>query len=359
MLLNQLKTPTVISNGRIPVLRSRTPYSGPVVQTKSNSEAQPLRSPPLGVAFRLLLLPLLFIVSGANAAHAAGGSVPDLIQDMGVSLLMAGVLAIIFARLHIPSIAAFILAGVLLGPQGFALITNPENIDSIAQMGFILLLFVIGLEIDVRGLSMRGSSMAVAGFLTYPLTLGFGFIVAKAVVLIGLGGAFGEHSLGAFYLAIAVAASSSLLVFKLFQEHQQFDTLPGRICITVLVFEDIWAIVIALLQPNLSSPDLMAVLFTFLGIGVLIAVTYALSQSVFHIAFKWIAKSPELVLLGALSWCFLIVWVGTNIDRATGFIGFNLHMNVSAGMAALIAGATIASLPYASEIVGKVGLVKD
>lgn len=307
-------------------------------------------------AFVVLLSALLLLMP--SAAHAAG-ELPELVIDMGTGLLVAGILGIIFAKLRLPTIAAFILAGFLLGPQALGLITDRYNIDNIAQMGFVLLLFVIGLEIDVRMVLTRGRATAIAGALTYPIVIAFGFIMAKFLFLLGMFGAFEALPLGALYVGVAIAASSSLLVFKLFQESMQMDTVPGRICITVLVFEDMWAIIFAVLQPNLGNPDFAAIAFTFLGIFLLIGISWLLSMTIFRVAFRWIAKSPEMVLLGALTWCFLIVGIGTNIDTFTEALGFNLHMNVAAGMSAIIAGATIASLPYTTEIVTKVGQVKD
>ncbi len=308
-----------------------------------------------------------------STAYAAG-ELPELVIDMGTGLLVAGILGIIFSKLRIPTISAFILAGFLLGPQVLGLITDRYNIDNISQMGFVLLLFVIGLEIDVRAVLTRGRSMAVAGTMTYPIVIAFGFVIAKLFFLLGMFGAFGQYPLGAFYVGIAIAASSSLLVFKLFQERMQLDTVPGRIAITVLVFEDVWAIIIAALQPSLEEPQLAIILSTFAGIFLLIFITWGLSVTIFRAAFNWIAKLPEMVLLGALTWCFMIVGIGTNIDTVTQLLpfdfgnvdgegnpitGFNIHLNVAAGMSAIIAGATIASLPYTTEIVTKVGQVKD
>ena len=295
----------------------------------------------------------------AGPAMAAGGAVPTLVQDISAALLLAGMIAIIFARLKIPSIAAFLLAGIVLGPQGFNFVNDPANIEAISQIGFVLLLFVIGLEIDVRSLLRSGKSILVAGVLQYPLTLLFGFVVTKALILFGLGGILADAPLAPLYLGVAIAGSSSILVIKLFQEHFQLDTQPGRISLTVLIFQDIWAIIVILIQPSLENPDIAAIAFSFLGIGVLLVIAIVLERLVMVHAFRWIAKVPELILLGAMAWCFALVAIGTNLDKATMLIGFNLHMAVGSGMAALIAGATIASLPFSTEIVTKVSLVKD
>lgn len=301
---------------------------------------------------------LIFAIS-ALPALAAGGAVPELVKDIGAGIAIAGGLAVLFARLKIPSIAAFIVAGIVLGPQGLHIITDSGNVNAIAQIGFVLLLFVIGLEIDVRSLLASGRMVLVAAAIQYPITLLFGFIIVKGLLILGLGGVLADAPLAPIYFGIAIAGSSSLLVMKLFQEHFQLDTQPGRISLTTLIFQDIWAIIVVLIQPSLENPDLLKIGFSFLGISVLIVLAMILARLVISRAFVWIAKSPEMILLGAMSWCFAMVAIGTNLDVVTEIAGFNLHMSVGSGMAALIAGATMASLPFNTEIVTKVSLVKD
>src|SRR5690606_5586943 len=84
-----------------------------------------------------------------------------------------------------------------------------------------------------------------------------------------------------------------------------------------------------------------------------------ISRSVIPLAFRWIAKMPEIILVGAFAWCFAIVFLGDSLDWITSAVGWQTHLKVGHGMSALIAGATLASLPYATEIVTKVNVVKD
>ncbi len=304
------------------------------------------------------LVAVLALVTSAPA-HAAGGAVPTLVADIGASLLCAGALAVLFARVGIPSIAAFILAGVALGPLGFQIITDAGNVEAIAQIGFVLLLFVIGLEIDMQRILASGRTLLLAGLLQFPLTLVFGIAVTKLLIFLGIGGLLTEAPLAPLYVGVAISVSSSLLVVKLFQEHFQLDTRPGQISLIILIFQDIWAIVVTLVQPSLDNPDIIAILSSFLGIGILIVIAASLSRLVANRGFHWIAKKPELILLAAISWCFAIVAVGNSFEFLTKSLGLNIQLAVGSGMAALIAGATIASSPYSVEIVTKVGLVKD
>ncbi|MEL6646458.1 MAG: cation:proton antiporter, partial [Pseudomonadota bacterium] len=125
-----------------------------------------------------VLWTIAILVLMIRPAHAAG-EVPTLAADIGASLLGAGAIAVIFARIGIPSIAAFILAGVALGPLGLQAINDAGNIEAIAQIGFILLLFVIGLEIDVPRILASGRTLLLAGALQFPMTMLFGIGVTK------------------------------------------------------------------------------------------------------------------------------------------------------------------------------------
>ena len=293
-------------------------------------------------------------------AWASTGGLPSLVRDIGLCIVVAGLLAIVFVRLRIPEIAAYLVAGVLVGPIGTAIVTDPGNIETISELGLILLLYLIGLEIDVRKLLASGRILIVTGLLQYPLCVGFGFVVAKLLILAGIGGGLLSDSYAPLYIGFVVAASSTLLVVKLFQETFQLDTEAGRIALGLLIFQDIWAIGVIAVQPNFSAPEAGPILLSFLGIGVLAVLAILIARFVIPIGFKWIAKKPEVIFAAAISWCFLIVLIGVYLDVLTSwFFNFNLHMSVGAEMGALIAGATIASLPYSTEIISKVSVVKD
>ncbi len=314
------------------------------------------------VASRLKQATLLIMLTALSpAAWAAGGAMPSLVHDIGISLLAAGALGVIFTRLKIPSIAAFLLAGILIGPIGLGQVTDPDNVDTIAQLGFILLLFLIGLEIDFKKILGSGKSIVLSGLLQYPLTILFGMGAVKLMILLGIGGAMlSESPFAAVYIGVIIAGSSTLLVVKLFQEHFELDTQPGRLSLGMLIFQDIWVIVAILIQPNLENPELGMIAMSFLGITLLSLVTVVVALSFVGRAFVWIAKTPEMTLLGALAWCFIVVFFGINMDHIFELAyGRSFHMSVGPGMAALIAGASIANLPSSTEIITKVATVKD
>jgi Kef-type K+ transport system membrane component KefB len=304
---------------------------------------------------------ILGLLLFSPALMAAGGDMPSLVHDIGISLLTAGVLGVLFTRLKIPTIAAFLVAGVLIGPIGLKQVTDPVNVDTIAQLGFILLLFLIGLEIDIKKILGSGRAIIVSGLLQYPLTILFGVGAAKLMLILGLGGTILSESVHApIYFGVIIAGSSTLLVVKLFQEHFELDTEPGRLALGMLIFQDIWVIIAILIQPNLQNPELGMIAMSFLGILLLTLITVGLAVTLVGRAFTWIAKTPEMALLGALAWCFVVVFIGVNLDNIfEATVGRNFHMAVGSGMAALIAGASIANLPSSTEIITKVTTVKD
>ncbi len=293
------------------------------------------------------------------SANASSGELPPLVYDIGICLFAASVVGVFAVRLKIPSIAAFLLAGILVGPIGFKFITEPENIETIAELGFILLLFMIGLEIDVRKIIGSGKMLLISGLFQYPLTVFLGFVVVKGLVWAGVGSFFsGQYD--ALYFGIFIAGSSTLLVVKLFQERYELGTESGRLALGLLVFQDIWAIVVLVLQPTFHSPEIIPAIISFLGMFLLAGISYCLASVIVVRAFTWLAKDPQMIFVGSIGWCFMIVFLGGSLDYAvTALFDISTSLSVGSGMSSLIAGMTIATLPYSRDIIAKVGIVRD
>ena len=290
------------------------------------------------------------------AAGAAGGVSP-LVRDLGLCLVAAGLLAIAFVRLRIPAIAALLGAGVVLGPAGLEAIGDRASIDTIASLGLTLLLFVIGLEVNLQSLLASGRTLVVTGLVQVPLTLAVGCGIFLGV------GATGWALLGGFYpalyLGVACAFSSTLLVVKYLQEHLLLDTVAGRLAVGLLIFQDIWAIVFLALQPSFAHPSIAPILLTFLGTAIVGVVATVVARLVLARAFHVVARSPELVVTVALAWCFGVGLFGAKLAWIADALGLHTEISVSMEMGALIAGATIATSPYAYEVVSRVTHLRD
>ena len=288
---------------------------------------------------------------------AGGSGLTPLVKDIGLCLVSSAILSLLFVRIRIPITAAFIFAGVLIGPIGLGLVTDQETINTIANLGLTLLLFIIGLEINVKSLLASGKTLFVSGLLQVPLTAVFGLGVFALLASTIFGTSTGYYT--ALYMGLACAFSSTLLVVKTLQSRLQLDTVDGRLCLGLLIFQDIWAIVVLALQPSLSNPDLGPILRTFAGIGIVVTVAVLLSNYALPWAFRLVAKMPEVVVTLALGWCFGIGLLAAELTTILHAVGVDADLSVSMEMGALIAGTTIASFPYAHEVVAKVGNLRD
>lgn len=296
----------------------------------------------MGLSFALLL---------------AGGGVSPLVGDLGLCLVAAALLAVAFVRVKIPAIAALLGAGVLIGPAGLEVVQDRASIDTIANLGLTLLLFVIGLEVNLRSLLASGRTLVVTGLVQVPLTLAVG---CGAFLLVGLTGwSIVTGTYAALYFGVACAFSSTLLVVKYLQEHLRLDTVAGRLCVGLLIFQDIWAIVFLALQPSFANPSVTPIVLTFVGTGILGALAAAVARWVLPHAFRIVARSPELVVTVALGWCFGVGLFGANLGVVLHELGFDVAISVSMEMGALIAGATIATSPFAYEVVSRVVHLRD
>ncbi len=194
-------------------------------------------------------------------ALASTGHGPTLISAIAVSIVTASVLGLLARLFRLPLLLGYLLAGVAVGPIGLGLISDRGQISEIAEVGLILLLFMIGLEIDLKKMLGAGRLVVVTGALQFPLSAGFAFLVLAGLQRLGL--PLGAGRFTALYLAVAVSISSTMIVVKLLYDKLELDSLAGRITLGILVFQDIWAIVVLAIQPNLGSVDLARLGQTF------------------------------------------------------------------------------------------------
>ncbi|MBE7450037.1 MAG: cation:proton antiporter [Kofleriaceae bacterium] len=293
----------------------------------------------------------------ALVAVSAAGGVSPLVRDLGLCLVAAGLLSAAFVKLRIPAIAALLVAGVVLGPEGLEAVGNRANVETIAGLGLTLLLFVIGLEINLGSLLASGRTLIVTGVVQVPLTIAMG---AGLFLLVGMTGwSLVGGGYTALYLGVACGFSSTLLVVKYLHEHLLLDTVSGRLCVGLLIFQDIWAIIFLALQPSFAEPSIAPIAATFAGTAIVGVLAVVVARYVLNHAFHAVARSPELVVTVALAWCFGVGLFGANLGTIAHELGLDLEISVSMEMGALIAGATIATSPYAYEVVSRVVHLRD
>ena len=261
----------------------------------------------------------------------------SLLYSIGLSIVAASALGYVARLVRQPLILGYIAAGVLIGPQGFRLIENQEEIGLLSELGLAFLLFIVGLEIDVKKFTKSGSSSAVIGTLQ---------VVLCSVLGVFLSQWLGYDGLAAIYIGVALSFSSTMIVVKLLSDRNELDTLPGRISLGILVVQDVLAILVLAAQSNIDDPSLGPILLSLASGFGLVAVSFLASRYVLPIAFRQVAQNPELMLVLSISWCFIMCWLA-------------LMANFSIAMGALIAGVSISTFPYSHDVIVKIRSLRD
>jgi Kef-type K+ transport system membrane component KefB len=265
----------------------------------------------------------------------------ELIRDITLCILFAWMLGLLAHFSRQPLILAYLIAGFCIGPFGAGWVKSQESIGIISELGLIFMLFMIGLEIDLKKIVRAGKVIlfAAGGQLLGGCLLGILFFA-------GLGLSLGGGHFDALYLCIACALSSTVIIVKVLYEKRELDTLPGRVTLGVLVLQDIFAILFLAVQPSLANLQVSVILLSIGRVAVLVAATLLVSRYVLPRLFHQIARRPELILLGALAWCFLVAETAE-------------QLSLSREMGALIAGVSLSTFPYALDVTAKVTTLRD
>ena len=265
----------------------------------------------------------------------------DLIQDITFSIAAAWLLGLLAQVFRQPVLLAYLIGGFALGPHGLNMVHSAESVHAISELGLIFLLFMIGLEIDLKKIIAAGSAITVTAGVQI---LGGAFAGVLFFLLCGFG--IGGGSWDALYLGIAGALSSTVIIVKVLYEKQELDTLTGRVTLGVLVLQDLAAILFLAIQPKLGNLQFSVLMMSLVRVGALVLAAMLLSRYVLPFIFKRVARLPELVQVGALAWCFLI-----------GQLAYELSL--SREMGALIAGVALSTFPYALDVTAKVTSLRD
>src|SRR4051794_1519890 len=159
----------------------------------------------------------------------------ELIHDFALSIIMAWLLGVAAYLIRQPLILAYLVAGFLLGPSGFQWVQSEQSINTIAELGLIFMLFMIGLEIDLKKIVRAGNVILVTSAVQI-----LGTFALALVLFLLIGIPLGDRRYDALYLAAAVALSSTVIIVKVLYDKNELDTLPGRITLGVLVLQDLF-----------------------------------------------------------------------------------------------------------------------
>ena len=265
----------------------------------------------------------------------------ELLHDIALCIIAAWTLGVAAQHFRQPVILAYLVGGFILGPAGFGWIQGQETVETISELGLIFLLFMIGLEIDLKKIISAGRSILVTA-----VSQILGGCILGVLFFRLIGFPMGGGKWDALYLGVAAALSSTVIIVKVLYDKRELDTLPGRVTLGVLVLQDLFAILFLAVQPSLDHLQWGTLLFSFARAGLLVAAALAASRYLLPHLFRSVARLPELVLVGAIAWCFLVAELAARLQ-------------LSREMGALIAGVSLSTFPYALDVTAKVTSLRD
>ncbi len=249
---------------------------------------------------------------------------------------VATVLAHVSRLMKQPHIPAYILAGILIGPSGLELITNPDVITTFSELGIVFLLFIVGLELDLTKVKDVGVKAAVVAL-----------AAAAAVFTVAL---LSAHYLGftdteSLYIGLALTFSSTMVVVRLLSDEGALDSVHGQLTLGVLMVQDILVVVALGLTASIGRFSVEGVVNS-LGVAVAaFAVAAVASREIINRLYP-AQHTDELMLLTSLSFLFLFL----GISEAVGF---------SPSIGAFIAGIATSTCPCHYGVMQKVRGLRD
>lgn len=231
--------------------------------------------------------------------------------EITLIVTLAAGLTYVFRLLKQPAILAYILTGVLLGPIGLFHIDNPEALMALGEVGIMLLLFMMGLELRLPELKSIGKIAIIGGTAQMVITLLLGM---------GLGLLLGLSTTISLYIGIALAFSSTVIVVKMLSDKKDLNSLHGKIAIGFLLMQDFFAVLTIIFLQGPQGTDVlplpMHVALLVVKVALLFGAVFYLSMYVLPKITKRIAQSEESFFLFSLAWVFLLTavvsspWVG-------------------------------------------------
>ncbi len=268
--------------------------------------------------------------------------VSSVFVQVGLILGLASVFGLIARALHQPLIVAFIAIGILLGPSALGLVVPSNEIELFARLGIALLLFVVGLKLDLHVIRTVGPVALASGLGQVFFTSVLGYLISIAL---------GMTPVVAIYVAVALTFSSTIIIVKLLSDKREVDTLHGRIAIGFLIVQDIVVVLVMISLTAFGGVDddvslgTEALSILLKGAGMLLCV-YLLMRFVLPLLLPRLAQSSELLLLFSLTMAILG-------GAAGDMLGFSKEVG------AFLAGVSLASTPYREQIAARLVSLRD
>ncbi|MEX1166415.1 MAG: cation:proton antiporter, partial [Hydrogenophaga sp.] len=269
--------------------------------------------------------------------------------EIALLLLICALIGAVFVRLRQPVLIAYIVVGVVVGPAVFGLVHAHDQIDLLAQVGVAVLLFAVGLKLDLKHIRHIGPVALATGLgqLSFTIVIGFGIVMA-----------LGRDWMEALYVAVALTFSSTIIIVKLLSDKRELDSLHGRIAVGFLIVQDL-AVVVAMMTMSAmrgtgGTGGADGSETTLLNVALSLSWRLALAAVVMFVLMRWVlpvvvasmARSQELLLVFAIAW-------GVALAALGDWAGFSKEAG------AFLAGFSLASTPYREAMNARLIGIRD
>ncbi len=266
----------------------------------------------------------------------------DLLKDIVIIFALSTFVNFLFTKIKVPTIIGYLLTGVVAGPYFLRLISSPEQIELMAEIGVVLLMFTIGLEFSVHHLFKIRKIVFVGGFMQLILTAVITMLIARLYDL---------HWAGALFVGFLTALSSTAVVLKLLQDRSEITSNYGRTVLGILIFQDIILIPLLLFTPMLGGQveDQGSQLILLLGKTVmLIGMVYVGNQWLMPKLLQMVAhtKNQELFMMSIFVICLSVALLTS-------------EMGISLAFGAFLAGLMVSESEYSHNAFGHLVPFKD
>ncbi len=260
--------------------------------------------------------------------------------------LIAGlglVVTLILSRLRLPTVAGLLIVGAFIGPHGLGLVRSEGSIETLAELGVVLLLFTIGLEFSLERLRHIFAQVALGGIAQVALTT-----LVTSAISVGLGQPLSRSLLFGFVFSM----SSTAIVLRFLAERRELDAPHGRFIVGTLIFQDLCVVPMVLVVPLLARSTgggaLLTVGVALLKAGVVVVATLAIARLLVPRVLAWVdaSRSREIFLLAVLALCIGTAWL-------TSLVGLSLALG------AFLGGLVVADTEYGHRAMGEMLPLRD
>jgi Kef-type K+ transport system membrane component KefB len=264
--------------------------------------------------------------------------------EFALLLLVCALAGAVFVRLRQPVLIAYIVVGIAVGPAVLGLVSAHDQIDLLAQVGVAVLLFAVGLKLDLQHVRHIGPVALATGLgqLAFTIVIGFALVLA-----------LGKGVMEALYVAVALTFSSTIIIVKLLSDKRELDSLHGRIAVGFLIVQDL-AVVVAMMAMSAMRGGGDGADTTLTQVLLSLAWRLVAAAAVMAVLMRWVlprvvaamARSQELLLVFAIAWGVALAALGE-------WAGFSKEAG------AFLAGFSLASTPYREAMNARLTSIRD